>query len=87
MKVTVDLPEDIATGLGTSQEQLARVLLESAAIEGYRSKMLSEEQVRRMLGLESRLEVHQFLKIHGVPLNYSVDDLEHDLAVIRSNPA
>jgi Uncharacterised protein family (UPF0175) len=37
---------------------------------------LSEEQVRRLLGYETRLEVHGFLKEHSVYLRYTVEDLE-----------
>ncbi len=84
MKVTVELPEDVAAGLAANQREVARVLLESAALEGYRSKSLTEEQVRRMLGLATRIQVHEFLKQHGVPLQYSVDDFQHDLSVIGS---
>ncbi|MGH9598776.1 MAG: UPF0175 family protein, partial [Terracidiphilus sp.] len=46
--------------------------------EGYRSERLSESAVRRLLGFETRMEVHSFLKEHGVYLNYSLGDLERD---------
>jgi hypothetical protein len=36
-----------------------------------------------MLGFESRIEVHQFLKNAGVFLDYSESDLEHDLETHR----
>lgn len=35
--------------------------------------------MRRLLGFETRMEVHGFLKEHGVYLNYSMKDLEHDM--------
>ena len=44
-----------------------------------RSRMLSEEQIRRMLEFDRRLEVHAFLEKHGVYLNYTSGDLEDDL--------
>jgi len=31
------------------------------------------------------MEVHCFLKAHGVYLNYGIDDAEHDLAEARRN--
>jgi hypothetical protein len=80
MQITLDLPEDIAKGLSGSSADLARIALESLAIEGYRSRQLSEEQVRRMLGFDSRWDVHEFLKQHDVYLNYSEADFAEDLA-------
>jgi hypothetical protein len=50
-----------------------------AALEGYRSRRLGESAVRRLLGFGTRMEVHGFLKEHGVYLNYSMEDLEHDI--------
>ena len=82
MTVQVDLPEDIARALG-GERDLSRTALEGLALEGYRSGRLSEEQVRRMLGFESRLEVHAFLKEHQTYLNYTEEDFEHDLEIAR----
>jgi predicted HTH domain antitoxin len=81
--IELQLPDDIAKDLG-SAGGLPRVALESIALEGYRTERLSEEQIRRLLGFESRFEVHEFLKRHRTPLNYTHSDLEHDLAVARS---
>jgi Uncharacterised protein family (UPF0175) len=83
MTVLLDLPEDIAKALAAREGDLSRAALESLALEGYRAGHLSEEQVRRMLGLASRLEVHAFLKQRSVYLNYTQADLEHDLDVAR----
>lgn len=80
MTIILNLPEDIAKELSAWEGDLSRVALESLALEGYRSRHLTEEQVRRMLGFESRWDVHAFLKQHGVFLNYSMQDLEEDLA-------
>jgi hypothetical protein len=48
------------------------------ALEGYRAERLSESAVRQMLGFETRMEVHAFLKQHGVYLHYDLVDLEKD---------
>jgi predicted HTH domain antitoxin len=40
-------------------------------------------QVRRLLGFETRFEVHALLKEHKVPLHYTAADLEEDLAANR----
>jgi uncharacterized protein UPF0175 len=44
---------------------------------------LTESQIRRLLGLESRLQVHALLKEHNVPLQYTATDLEDDLRAQR----
>jgi predicted HTH domain antitoxin len=79
MTFTLNLPEDIAKHLAAHGEDPAQAALQALAIEGYRSKTLSEEQVRRILEFETRLEVHAFLKQHGVYLNYAVEDLQRDI--------
>jgi len=58
-----------------------RRALEALALEGYRSQRLGESAVRRLLGLQTRMDVHGFLKEHGVYLHYTMEDLEHDTAV------
>jgi hypothetical protein len=78
MQVSIDLTEDIAAELRAKWSDLPRHALEALAAEGYRTEALSEEQVRRVLGYESRFEVHAFLKEHGIPLHYTVADLEDD---------
>ena len=78
MTIVLNVPEDIAKDLG-AETDLSRIALESMALEGYRSRHLSEEQVRRMLSFESRFDVHAFLKQHNVSLDYSRQDLDDDL--------
>jgi hypothetical protein len=43
----------------------------------------SEEQIRRLLNLDTRFEVHALLKRHGVPLRYTLQDLEDDRDTLR----
>jgi hypothetical protein len=38
----------------------------------------------RLLGFETRIEVHAFLKEHGVYLNYTVEDLQRDIRISES---
>jgi hypothetical protein len=78
MEVAIHLPEDVAAAV--PWEDVPRHLLEQIALEGYGEGWLSEEQVRRLLGYETRLDVHGFLKDHGVYLRYTVEDLERDRA-------
>jgi hypothetical protein len=41
---------------------------------------LSESDLKELLGFETRMEVHGFLKDHGVFLHYTSEDLDQDTA-------
>ncbi len=77
MQVSVDLPDDVVRDLEEKWKDLPRGVLESIAVEGYRAGALSEEQVRRLLGLPTRIDVDGFLKLHGA-YDYTLGDLEQD---------
>lgn len=79
MQVTIQLPDDISAALEEQWEDVPRRLLEVIAVEGYRTGALTEPQVRRLLGFETRFEVHALLKQHHVPLQYTAADFESDL--------
>jgi predicted HTH domain antitoxin len=83
MRVTLDLPDDISASLEERWKNIPRHALEALAVEGYRTGALSENQVRRLLGFQSRFDVHALLKEHRVPLRYSEEDAERDLAAHR----
>ncbi len=78
MAVNIPLPEDIEAMLEKQWGDLPRHALEALAIEGYRARVLSRSQVRRMLSFETRDQVDQFMLRHDVPFDYSLDDFEHD---------
>ena len=78
MNINIAVPDEIAKALQEEWQDMPRGVLESIALEGYRCGAMGEELVRRLLGFETRFEVHGFLKDHGVPLNYTLEDLEQD---------
>jgi hypothetical protein len=78
MTVTVEIPDQFAEALAPLGGDVARAVLEAIALDGYRRNLLGESAVRRLLGFETRMEVHGFLKEHGVCLHYTLDDWEHD---------
>ena len=84
MDVQLQIPDDVARITQSDQPDLSRAAVEALALEGYRSERLSETQVRRLLGLRTRMQVHAFLKAHNVYLNYSIDELEHDLESLKT---
>jgi hypothetical protein len=57
-------------------------VLESFVLDGFRARVLTTEDVRRLLGFETKFEVHDFLKVHDVPF-YTLADLEHDRETSR----
>jgi hypothetical protein len=83
MKVTIQLPEDISAALEEQWDNVPRRSLEAIAVEGYRTLALTEAQVRRLLELDNRFQVHALLKEHHVPLRYTEADLEEDLSTDR----
>jgi Uncharacterised protein family (UPF0175) len=82
VRITLELPEDIAEGLGSRWKDLPRAALESLAIEAYRSRALTAPQLRRLLAFETRMQVDAFLKDHEI-YDYSVADFEQDRETLR----
>lgn len=83
MLITLNIPDDLARQVAPEGKDPARVALEALALEGYRSEVLSESALRQMLGFQTRMEVHAFLKQHGVYLHYDIADLEQDRATAK----
>ena len=77
VEVIVKLPENVARTFGETPEAIGRQVAENAAIEAYRTGRLIHRQVGEMLGFDYWQSEEFFLE-HGVPLNYTVADLETD---------
>ena len=76
--VTITLPEELLAALGVSGRELSRAALEALVLEAYRTHKVSTAQLRRLLGLPTRMAADAFLKEHGVELEYSREDLDRD---------
>ncbi len=81
MRVTVELPDQVARQWGETPDAVGRHVLEDAAIEGYRTGRLSLRQAGQMLGLDY-WATETFLQERGVPLNYTAADLSNDNATL-----
>lgn len=79
MQVTIDIPDTLAAQLSAAGKNPSRVALEALAVDGYRTRQLSESEVRAMLGYETRMQVHELLKEHGIYLNFSIEDFQQDI--------
>lgn len=76
------MPDPIARQWGDAPQGIARHVIEDAVIERYGSGRLSQRQVGEALGLDY-WQTEAFLRERGVPVNYSVADLEADEAALK----
>jgi hypothetical protein len=83
MNLEIDLPEEIASQLSARWSDLSHRTLEALAVEAYREGILTEAEIQRMLGQESRWETEAFLVRARAYHDYSEADLDRDIAAIR----
>jgi len=82
MEVAIHLPDDIAQRVQAQWEDVPRHVLEGFVLEGFRARVLTTEDLRRLLEFDTKFEVHDFLKDHEVPF-YTLADLEQDRETSR----
>jgi len=82
MDVTIHIPDDLATRLGTSGD-LPRRVLEALAIDEFRMGRLTQPELRRLLGLRTPQAVDALLKAHSVFIRYTIRDLDQDRNDLR----
>ncbi|MCF7676357.1 MAG: UPF0175 family protein [Akkermansiaceae bacterium] len=86
MKMVLEIPDEISAELARGLDNPARAALEALAATAYGRGVLSLEQVRRLLGLDSRWDAQEVLSAHGAWPGMTVNDLEADLETLRSQP-
>ena len=78
MRISLELPDDIAQHTDPGREAL-----EALTIEGYRSGALTHYQASQLLGM-SRFEFDGFLKERNIYDHaYDIEDFEQDLEPLR----
>lgn len=82
MRISLEIPDDLAAALIPEGQDSARAALEAWGLEAFRERRLSENQLRTLLGLESRWDLHALFKERKVEM-YTLKELEQDLATIR----
>ena len=80
MTLMLEIPEELANRLGPMADRLSR---EALALEALRQGLWTEAELGGFLGL-GRIAREQFLKVHGVALDYSWEDLEQERALLRT---
>lgn len=83
MNVAIEIPDEIGQVLAAQAGGVTRAVLEAVAIEAYRSGTITSAQVQQMLGLNSRWVTESFLRRAEAYHDYTVADLEQDIAAIR----
>jgi hypothetical protein len=83
MNITIEVLEDVAHQLESIWGNLPQQAVEALAIEAYRSGVITQAEVQRMLHLPSHWEVDAFLKRARSYLDYTEADLERDILAIR----
>ena len=78
MNLVLPIPDDVAASLGEAGP-LERRALEAFGLAEYRAERLTEEQLCRLLGFDTRYELDGFLKARGVYLDYTLEDVQRDL--------
>lgn len=82
MRVSLEIPDELATALVVPGRDPARAALEAWGLEAYRERRLSAFQLRTLLGISSRWDLDAFLKEHEV-YDYTLEEFEKDLATIH----
>ena len=83
MNVAIEIPDEIGRALAAQPGGISRAVLEAVAAEAYRSGLITTAQVQQLLGLRSRWETESFLTRTEAYHDYTMDDLERDIAAIR----
>jgi Uncharacterised protein family (UPF0175) len=78
VRISLDIPDDLVQQLAEKGKDLSRAALEALAIDAYRMNRITGLQMRTLLNIPSRHELDGFLKLHGVPLEYTMDDFDRE---------
>jgi len=84
LNVTVDIPDELAREMSAAGNDLSRRILETIALEEYKAERISKAQLRRVLSFETRFELDDFLKVHQVGPNVTIEDLRRDIQDLQS---
>ena len=77
MNITVRIPDEMASRLGTAGE-LERRALEALALEEFKAGRLSRPDLRKLLGFTIRAQLDEFLAAHDLSGIYTTEDLARD---------
>lgn len=82
MEVTLSIPDELADVLHDLDQRDDRALVVEAVCGLYSRRRLSAGKAARLLNMD-RLQFQQELGKREIPINYSLEDLKHDIAFAR----
>jgi len=84
VQVTLDIPDELCAGWAAPRRSFRNVFLRHLLSKPtYREHNLSTNQLRRLLGFETRHELDGFLKAREIWLEYGIEDLERNRKLHR----
>ena len=78
MNLSVHIPDDLASRLSATGDDLSRRALEALAAEEYKHDRLTKPELQRLLGIETSFQLDAFLKAHDVWIEYTQEDAERE---------
>ncbi len=87
MTLTLNIPNDLSRDLAAKFSNLEQTALEALAAEAYEQEVLSLEQIRRLLSLESVWDAQAVLARHKVWPGTTVEDVRADFVTLEKMPA
>jgi hypothetical protein len=78
VRISLEVPDDLVQQLVEDGQDPSSTVLEALAIDAYRRNRITGHQLRKLLNIPSGYELDGFLKHHGVPLEYTIEDFERE---------
>jgi hypothetical protein len=83
VRITFEIPDDIAAQIAAKGPELSRTALEALALEEFRLGTLSQHQVGHLLGL-ARVETEDFLAKHADLYDFDPSELRREAEVLAN---
>lgn len=83
MAISFDLPHDLEAHLRSEFGDLDQTAKEALLMASYREGRLSAGRIAEILN-KGVIETYAWLSEHGIPLNYSLEDLHADRETIAA---
>jgi Uncharacterised protein family (UPF0175) len=85
VRITIEIPDDIAAQIAAKGLELSRTALEALALEEFRGGTLTQYQVGHLLGL-TRMETEDFLGKHADLYDFDPNELRREAEFLAKLP-
>jgi hypothetical protein len=85
LRITIEIPDEIAAQLAARGPELSRTALEALARDEFRLGTLNQHQVGHLLGL-SRIETEDFLAKHADLYDFDPSELRREAEFLAKLP-